>query len=98
MARRNSEFKRGCPLSPIAPSSSPTSRAVARYCFPGYEDTPLDQRYVARLHAITHDNLTATAKMNVLGDAFCRLFGEELEGKFPVRSTLAPQSPRVRKR
>ena len=56
---------------------------------PGYEYTPPDQRYVARLHAITHDNLTATAKMNVLGDAFCRLFEEELEGKFPVSSTLA---------
>lgn len=73
----------GAPLADRAKFLSDKS-GRGKVPLPGYEDTPPDQRYFARLHAITHDNLTVTAKTNALGEVFCRLFEEELESKFPV--------------
>ncbi|KAK4173622.1 putative cytochrome P450 E-class, group IV [Triangularia setosa] len=56
----------------------------AKVPLPGYEDTPPEERYFARFHAIIHDNLAATAKANMLAGVYQRFFGEELEGKFPA--------------
>ncbi|KAK0736166.1 cytochrome P450 [Apiosordaria backusii] len=55
---------------------------------PGYEDTPANQRYFARMHAIIHKHLAVTAKANALAATYQRFFEEELERRFPVGETV----------